>query len=220
MNAADLLALARTELDDEEEDYLWSDALLYQYLDLAQLEFAKQTECFKDSFTDSVVEVDVAANESTVELNPLIIRIEKAYLKSENTEVRVINENEIAQEYEGETWRTATGTPQFLVFDADSTYGRLIPTPTANDTIYLSVIRYPLRAVSATSTTIEIKDRRHQYMLLDWVKHLAYSVNDADVNNPELADKHKAAFLANCMQVRSETIQKHRRPGTVRYGGY
>jgi hypothetical protein len=220
MNATDLLELARTELDDEEGDYLWSDTLLYRYIDLAQMEFAKQTECFKDSFTDSVVEVDVAANESTVELSPLIIRIEKAYLNSDNSEISVINENEIAQEYDGEVWRTATGTPRFLVFDTDTTYGRLVPTPTANDTIYLSVIRYPLREISSSYATLEVKDRRHQYFLLDWVKHLAYSVNDADVSNPELADKHKASFLANCMQVRSEIIQKHRRPGTVRYGGY
>lgn len=220
MDATDLLGLARIELDDVEEDYLWSDTLLYRYIDLAQMEFAKQTEYFKDSFTDSVIEVDVSANESTVELSASIIRIEKAYLRSENIELSIVNENEVAQEYDGEVWKTATGTPEFFVLDADSTYGRLVPIPTANDTIDLSVIRYPLREVSASYDTLEIKDRRHQYMLLDWVKHLAYNVNDADVNNPELSDKHKAAFLANCMQVRAEIVQRHRRPGTVRYGGY
>lgn len=221
MTAEELLELVRVELDDTEEDYLWSDATLYRYIDLAQREFAKRTECFKDFTTEAIVEVDVSANESTVAFDSRIIRIEKAYLRSEDTELSVVNANEIADEYDGTTsWKSATGTPEFLVLDGDSTYGRLVPIPTVNDTLDLFVVRYPLRAISASYTTLEVKDVRHQYQLLDWVKHLAYSVNDADVSNPELAQAHATKFLAYCQEARGEFLQKHRRPGTVKYGGY
>jgi hypothetical protein len=81
------------------------------------------------------------------------------------------------------------------------------------------VVRYPLKNV-IDGGRLEVKDPLHQYALLDWAKHLAYSKNDADVYNPKLAEQHKNTFISNCMQFKNELSVAKRRLGTVRYGGY
>lgn len=229
MTPAELLALLRIELDDSAQDYLWSDATLYQYMDLAQREFAVRTELFRDSTTPEVCELAVSAELPELTLDQRIIRVESARLRSTGESLELSNDDDpllweptTTTDYgrvSQATWLTETGTPRALVGNYDWTYARLAPIPTEDDYVDLTVVRFPLRTLCSTSTCFELKDVRHQYALADWVKHLAYSVNDADVVNPQLADRYAAVFGGKCLEFKYELVRNRRRPGNVRYGG-
>lgn len=219
-DAEGLVEQLRLELDDEVEDYLWSDKELLLYIDLAQKEYAKRTEAFRDSTTAEITQVEIAADDEGnyspwITFDERVIRVEDAYLESTESELTLHNENELG----GGSWRTSTGVPTSLVLDYDHSKGRLVPSPDADDTILLTVVQYPLKNVT-DGGRLEVRDPLHQRGLLDFAKSLAYSKNDADVYNPKLAAEYEAKFAVNCMRFKSELDKAKRRPGTVRYGGY
>lgn len=219
-DAEGLVEQLRLELDDEVEDYLWSDRELLLYVDLAQKEYAKRTEAFRDSTTPEITQVTIAADingdyDPWITFDERVIRVEDAYLESTQSELTLHNENELG----GGSWRASTGVPTSLVLDYDHSKGRLVPSPDADDTILLTVVRYPLKNVT-DGGRLEVRDPLHQRGLLDFAKSLAYSKNDADVHNPKLAAEYEAKFAMNCMRFKSELDKAKRRPGTVRYGGY
>ena len=49
MTTTELLALFRTEVSDLEAPYLWSDALIYSYIDEAQKQFCRDTYGIADA---------------------------------------------------------------------------------------------------------------------------------------------------------------------------
>lgn len=218
-DAEGLVEQLRLELDDTVEDYLWSDQELFLYVDLSQKWYAKVTEAFRDSTTPEITQISIAADlngdyDPLVTFDERIIRVEDAYLETAAVDLDLKNENELLS-----GWQTETGTPSALVLDYDHSKGRLVPVPDTDDTLLLTVVRYPLKDV-LDGGRLEVKDPLHQYALLDGAKHYAYSKNDADVYNPRLAAEYEAKFASNLMQFKSEFNRAKRRLGTVRYGGY
>lgn len=213
-DAEGLVEQLRLELDDEVEDYLWSDRELLLYVDLAQKIYAKETEAFRDSTTAEICSVAVTADDPVVVLDDRIIRIDTAYLETADVELELKNQNEMLG-----SWRTEAGTPCTLVLDDDHSQGRFVPIPDADDTLLLTVVRYPLKNVTEGGR-LEVKDPLHQYTLLDGAKMFAYRKNDADVYNPKLASEYEARFMGQLMRFKSEIDRAKRRPGVTRYGGY
>jgi hypothetical protein len=226
MTASELLALLRTELDDVVEDYLWSDATLYRYLDLAIREFAVRTEVLRDSTTPAVCEYAVSEEVPELTLHSSIMRVDRAVLRSTGRILTLQNDNEPLETESDygvrylQTWTTQTGTPTTLICNYDWTHARLAPIPETDDFVDLTVVRGPIKTLDATAGCLELKDVRHQYALLDYAKYLAYSVNDADVVNPKLAAQFLGMFNARCGEFRTELVRHRRQPGNVRYGGY
>lgn len=227
LDVDDLLGLLRRELSDVEEPYLWADDDLFQYLDEAQEAFARTTELFSDATTASVTRVSVTAGQPFVALSPKVHRIEgDMWLQTAKQTVSEANLNELDSLYCGDDyghasggrWRSATGTPRYLVLDIERDKGRLVPIPTAADTLELHVIRLPLKSVTEPGG-LEVTDTWHQRALVVYAKGLAYDKNDVDTQDAQLAAQFKAEALSQMFEIRDETRRKRRRPGTVRYGG-
>jgi len=67
MNSSDALEVFREEMNDEATPYLWSDSLVFRYLDQAQKNFCRWTEGIEDSTTTAITQATVTAGVDWVE---------------------------------------------------------------------------------------------------------------------------------------------------------
>ena len=94
---SELLALARREMADTVAPYLWSDNDLYYYMDLAQREFARKTNCIRDgvTFTNMAVE----SGDPLVPYDDSIIDISRASLDTANRVLTVCTIDDLSRSY-------------------------------------------------------------------------------------------------------------------------
>lgn len=224
MTPAELVKLFRREVDDQASPYLWKDDDVYHYLDVAQRDFARLTHIFSDATNAEVCSVSVLANEKFVDLSPLIIIIRRAKLLSGTRKMTVTSLDKVEFEctgddynlFSGGNWESKTGTPKLLLTDVEKDKGRLVPIPTADDTLELMVYRYPLNTVTSASTELEVTDPEHQRILLLGMKAAAYDTHDADVRNETVAADYRTRFEAKCRDVKWELVRKRDKQWTTR----
>ena len=223
--------LFRSRIDDPESpgegdssDCLWSNAEIYQYMDIAQKRFARDTYILKDSTTSSVCAVTVTADTATVSLSPLIIDIERARLASSGRyltlrKIQDMQDEEVENSYDyGFTtlskWEDVTGSPRILIMNWEEDVGRLAPVPVDNDTINLSVVRLPLEDITGTNVDLEVTNTEYQYVMLEYMMHLAYGKHDADTYDPQKeADKLDVyEFKVNKIKKERQRLYQPMRP--------
>ena len=228
---AQLLAQLRLDLDDPElpgsgddSDSLWLDAELLHYIDEAQRRFAVDTECLPDSVTysDTITDGDKWI---TKEAN--IIRIREGWLSTTQRPIKPVSKIDIDRGYITDDygtqltgqWRTATGTPEFLITDIDAASNRLVPESNIDDTIEWSVYRLPINAVTSTSVVLEIEGRFH-YDLLVWAKVLAFKKQDAETQDMTRSRDWQREWESKVIPDASKYfMMKFRKLGTTAYGG-
>lgn len=76
MNTTELLAVFRSEVADEQLPYLWSDALIYSYIDDAQKQFCRETFGIEDARTFTIT---LAATTEWYAISPKITEILGAF---------------------------------------------------------------------------------------------------------------------------------------------
>ena len=228
---AELLAQLRLDLEDPElpgsgddSDSLWLDSELLHYLNEAQRRFAVQTLCLPDStnYTSSVSD-----GTTWVDKDASIIRIIEGWLSTAQKKITPVNRVDIERGYETDdygtrlssAWRTATGTPEFVVTDLDAIQNRLVPIATASDTIEWLVYRYPLEAISSTSSPIEIEEQFH-YDLMVWAKVLAHKKQDAETQDMTRSRDWEREWNDRIIpEAKQFFMMKFRKLGTTGYGG-
>lgn len=219
MTLTELLSAFRTRADDLTAPYLWSDAEITLYLNQADNEAAERALLIQDATTASVCTLTLADGTATYALHAAVLRINRAVLTSTGDLLGVVSREQLDVAQPG--WETNTGTPQYVVEVGD---GNVIitPTPTAIDTITLTVKRLPLTAMAlATPTDTPEIPARHHYRMLDWALHLAYLKQDADAGDSAMADKYDAEFERSFGKRMDANVQrKHRdkRPNTIKSG--
>lgn len=223
LTCEELYTRFRIEVDDQDaSDPLWSEAEVYSYMDLAQKEFARITDCFNGTDT-----ADITADDPMVAISDRFTKIRSAKLASTGRPLRVFNYLDMeGQQFEdyglqslSSNWETIVGTPTAIVLDMVQNEGRLVGIPTVNDTLNLVVYRLPLTDIEDDTSTIELQVYEYQLMLLDWMKHLAYSKQDAEVFNPGASNSAKSAFTDNANKAKREYKRLRRKNGVVRYAG-
>lgn len=231
--ASDLITLFRREVDDPayfpdanfpDAKSFWSNYELLQYLDQAQKEFAERTLVFKDddSFKPAIVEDD-----PWVELDPLILRIERAEIESTEVIVPVYTIEEFqtslyVDDYgirRTTSWESNAGVIQCFIRDIYQDKLRAYPIPEQDDFLLLTVRRYPLNNITALDQVLEVPER--------WQFGLLYGMRKEAFRNPKalaagfgnavtLAEADWENFLIKA--VSREQIRT-RGPGKIRYGG-
>lgn len=227
----ELLTQLRSDLDDPllpgdgqypDEDSLWADAELLQYIDEAQKEFAVRTLAIPDS---STYVSTVTANSPWVTIDENIVEIRVGYLTTAKHEVSPTTLVDIERGF-GDSdyntvsfsdWRNATGTPRYAVTDLEAGKARLVPTPTANDMIEWSVYRLPA-TISEDCDDPEIESQYH-YHLLTYAKFKAYMKQDAEVFDPGKAQIYRQEWEDVLIEADSRQKVKRRTLGVVAYGG-
>lgn len=227
MTPSDVILAFRAAIGDEEEVFLHSDIEVYGYLDDAQKLFCRITGLLVDATT--FASVTVTANDPVVVLSPRIIEIVRATITGRNPPLalKTVRQMDRSDFLEGEdygtaltgtSWTSTTGTPRILVTDWAYGKGRLYPTPTANATLSLHAVVLPADVTPATAT-LDVVDPRHQRVMIEWMKHLAYQKDDADAFDEKESERAGAAFYTRAAQIAEEIKRSTKPAGLTGYGG-
>lgn len=234
MLTSELILRFRQEVDDAElpgdgddSDSLWKCEEILEYIDLAQKEFARKTKLLRDASTTSVTELTLTADDPWTTLSPRVIKIVRANLGSTGRKVEVKEFHEMdrgsySDDYGIRTmsdWETAKGEPCILVTDMEKDRLRVVPIPTADDTVNLIVDRLPIDDIISTTSVLEITEIEHQRAMLEYMRHLAYLKQDADTYDKALSEEMFDKFIERVSVYSRERENVRNRVGTTGYGG-
>ena len=212
MNTTALLAIAREELFDLELPYLWSDSLLYTYIDEAQKQFCRDTYGIEDSRTYSLS--ILADGTEWYAINPSILKIRNAANSATGKPVDLIAMEKMDEA--GIRFDAVEGPIKALITGLDKGFVRAYPVPNEAATVDLRVFRLPITVASGDAFEI---DEQHHLNLLHWVKYRAYYVQDADARDEKKAEANKDKWDAYCAKAKVEQSRARRPVSTVTYGG-
>jgi hypothetical protein len=211
MQLKDLIAAYRLRADDRVEPYSANDDAVTAWLNEATDEAAVRAKLIHDSVS-AVCQVKVTAGQSTVTIAPEIFEIASARLASRDlgldgvdqsvldSDAGIPDSRSIARPYRNRfwcnsRWRERTGLPRYFIQDGDQL--RLVPIPTADDTLNLGVYRTTLQTERMKSNTEvpKIQARWHA-LLVPWAIYRAFSRRDEEQYDERMAAIGLAEFEA------------------------
>jgi len=212
MNTTELLGVLRTEVFDTAVPYLWSDSLLYTYIDAAQKQFCRDTYGIADSrgFTIPIVPGTVWYT-----IDPKILKLRSVADSATGVEIPLI----AVEKMSANSIRLdgSKGPIKALITGMEENALRAWPVPNVASTLELRTYRLSVDALVANAA-LEV-DSKHQLYLLYWVKYLAYNVQDTETYDPKASAKFKGLHDAYCAVVKGEQSRVSRPVSTVAYGG-
>lgn len=212
MTNTDLLATFRLEVYDTVAPYLWSDSLVYTYIDDAQKEFCRLTYGIEDSRSFKLT----VPGDGTTEwfaIDPAILKLRSA-VDANGVNVPLVSVEKM--DTAGLKFDGSKGAIRALITGLDKGYVRAVPIPNIAATVYLRTFRLP--ADMGVGDDFEI-DAQHVLNLLLWVKYRAYSVQDAEARDDKKAATNKALFEQYCEKAKAEQGRLRRPVSVTTYGG-
>jgi hypothetical protein len=188
-----LNTLFRQETDDQSAPYLWSDAEVTDYANDAQNEACRRARLIRDSATAAVCQYAVAINNPVIALDLRVISVRRVKLASRSQPLTRRYLADMDALTPG--WEALTGPVTDYVADYQTQAIRLFRTPTATDTLNLTVSRLPLADLAANGDVPEINPAYHRSLRF-WMLYRAYSKRDAETNDPQRAKAALAMFEA------------------------
>lgn len=201
MDTEALLAALREMLDDQTEPYAWSDESLVRKLNNAVREACLRARLLKDDETScpALCRIPVIAGQPYVKYAPEVLVVRHGQLAS-NTCGKLWALTAESMHLLEPDWQWSTdcpATPEAMVMDLAQKTLRLVPTPAANDTLYLRVWRMPRHN---EKLSLEVPDRKPVIQLPDpeelchWAAYEAYLRADEDTVNKAAAADHLKLF--------------------------
>lgn len=228
MNVEGLYDLFREDVQDVAQPFLWSDKLVFLYMDSAYKTFVRLIGGIAD-FTSSECFVDITAGEATSPVSKRILKFKHAYRVSDGSEVKVVNQTDLtfARDNDYGTIRpiyldSTLGPVRYMVVGAQRGIVRWIQVPEADDQIQLHVDRLPLVSISEETDSAfdfnEVGEEHVQYFSL-WMQHRAYLKTDADTYDPKRSADCKKQFEEYCAFAKAEADRYKTKVRSVAYGG-
>jgi hypothetical protein len=164
------------------------------------------------SVNTSNTRISIVKDTHSYSINESIIRINRAKLSSQDAPLDIIRNNSLDyMDYNHSGWESETSnTPSILLINGVGTNKvRLYPTPDADDTLYLSIYRYPISSLVSTATTTspEIPSKYHN-KLFNRVCWKAYMKQDADAFDAKQADKFLALSERDIEEIKNNLNNK------------
>jgi len=185
--ASALLAEYRRRADDGVEPYQLEDAQVFAFLSEGEREACLRGAPIFDTVTADVVLYAVAADQATVTLNSLVLRVDHAQFESESggraRKLCLTGMDEIRARCPV----SSATRPDYACHESRTSL-RLYPAPTVAGTLTLDVYRLPLLDIEDDTDEPEIPLELHDG-LVDWVLYRLYSTKDS-----ELYDLDRAAI--------------------------
>lgn len=235
MTPADVITQFRSQVDDEAQPNLWTDDEVMLYLIDAQDMYVRLTGGIADvtvaaadvgSPATRLADLALTAGQPYTLHSPYILRIRSARLLTAARDVIVASEGDLQQvmvkDYgwvRGLTFDDAdTGNVDYGVLGIRENYVRWVKVPASVDTCRLHVQRLPYPRIVDEEDAFEIGEEHHLH-LIKWMKHMAYSKEDAETYDKDLAAANEASFRRYCEQGKKERERRQYKPRTVVYGG-
>lgn len=219
----------RREMDDAEypgggddSDSLWSNADIDDYMDQAQEEFCRKIDCIPDNAS---FKLRVKADQVYADLEEAITQIRSGYSQETRRLIRPTTQKDLERGYIKDdygdflatSWRSNTGPVQYLVTDDTIGQVRLVPIPTADEVIDLSVYRLPETRIM-DGGELEIPDMFRRRLLLK-MRSLGYLKGDAETFNQRQADNFEVRWQAYLSQAERDNKRFKGGARTTAYGG-
>lgn len=191
MRLRELITLFRNETDDATEPFLWSDEEAIEFANDAQNEACRRARLLVDSSTAELASIAVTAGEPLLDLDARVLFVRRARFAGQLPLRRMnMQDMEALDPY----WmETAATTPRAFVPDYQTGKLLLWPTPDADDTLLLTVVRDPLLEMDSDADTPEIAPRYHRSLRF-WMMARAYGKQDAEANDPKKEAQAMALF--------------------------
>ena len=208
METTELLAIFREEVADTLAPYLWSDSLVYAYMDDAQKQFCRDAFGVEDARSFTIV---LAPDVEWYPVDRQITKIQGVY-DNLGKPIPVMTRAEVnARRIRFDGTR---GEPQALIKDMQKGFFRAYPIPSSAQTLTLETLR--LTETIGAGDEFEI-DEQHILNLLLWVKYRAYNNQDTEARDLVKADEYRAKFKAYCDDARIEHGRLTRNVAVVKY---
>lgn len=217
MNSTEIIETFREEMNDVERPYLWSDNLLYRYLNDAQEMFCRLTEGIEDSSTPEICRLSVVAGTDWYPISRKILKVREAINVATGRPVGIVNMEKASEK--GVLFNGNPGPLKLFVTGLEKHKLRAWPMPNQPETIELRVFRLPLVTITDDGDQELEIDEQHHLSLLLWVKHRAYGKEDAETFDRRKSDEFERRFYAYCAEAMKEQERARRNNGTVLYGG-
>lgn len=232
MDTQDLIDLFRKQVADISKPQLWDETEVFQYLVDAQDMFVRLTGGIADGSTIAITQVGVVTGEPFSQHSPYILRIRSGRLLTARRALKFGSEADIAQVgiIENSTLidygfirppyldDTDTGEVVAGLLGVEKNKIRWYKVPIADDTAQLNVYRLPYPRLVDKLSCLEI-DEQHHMGLLYWMKHRAYSKQDGETYDKNLAMNNETWFRNYCDQAKQEEERQRYKPRVVQYGG-
>lgn len=194
MKLARLREICRLEIDDVAEPYGVTDEDLDECINDAQNEACRRARLLRDSTTTATSTIALVANTATYALDPRVIRVDRARISGETSPLAMMLMRDADRLLPG--WEDySAATPYTLIPDYESGKIRLIPKPSANGTLLLTVIRLPLAEMDNDDDDLSIPEH-HQRSLRHWVAYRIFSRPDSQLHDPKAAENSLTLFMA------------------------
>lgn len=214
MNTTELLAVFRDEVADAVLPYLWSDALVYAYIDDAHKQFFRWTFGIEDARS---FKLTLTPSVEWYPVDPLVLRIKSASRQATGAPIPVMNIEQV--EARCITFSGATGATSALINGMEKGQLRAYPIPNADESgnvIELQTTRLPRNIEPGDDFEC---DSQHVLNLLAWVKHRAYAKQDAETMDRDKSERFKEEFRMYCVEAKREQHLLTRKVPVVRYRG-
>ena len=225
MTPNDLYLAFRADVVDVAEPYLWSDEEVWRYMNDAYMMFWRKVGGIPD-FTSTACRVPIVAGVESSEVNHSILRIMSASRASDFGVIEIINSTDLGRLRSSDYGQAKelrldnkTGQVRYMVIGMQKNVVRWVQIPEADDVCKLVIYRLPLETITAQSEEFEDLEEIHHAYLLPWMKHLAYSKQDAETFDKGRADVSAAEFNAYCEDYRAEQARYAHKTRVGQYGG-
>lgn len=209
--ASALLAEYRRRADDRAEPYFMSDAQVLALLTEAEQESCQRSHPIFDYDTAEVVEYAIAAEQSSVALDPRVLRVDHATFTPAGAlrgcRMELTGIDAIRDMQGGRT--VISSRPSHAAHSGRSTL-TLYPAPSGAGTLRLDVYRLPLYDIEGTSDEPEIPSELHMG-LVDWVLYRVYDTPDMELTDPQRAQRALADFTVRFGERRTGDAQRRHR---------
>lgn len=227
MNAGELSDHFRSDVVDSVAPYLWSNTEVLRYENDAYRMFVRLIGGVPD-FTSPATEVQIVEAEPVAKLHPSILRIHSAQRESDSGTIEIINYTDLAKltvnitdygQFQALKLDMQQGPVRYGVIGMQRNTLRWLKVPLVDDVANLFIYRLPFSMITDFDQEFDDVDEDHHLHLVNWMKYLAYSKQDADAFDAKKAEEYKATFEAYCAFVRGETERYKAKVRTVGYGG-
>jgi hypothetical protein len=226
MTPEELYAKFRVDMNDVELPYLWSADEVWSYADDAYSMFARLTGGIPDA-SSAVTSIAITAGQARSPCSPLILKVRDAYLDSTKRKLHLKNVEDTPLIPLGDYGSISgaadhqPGEVRAMVIGEEEGSVRWIGVPTADDVAKLTVFRLPVKRINEDSSDTDLDEihYRHHLHLLLWMKHLAYSKQDAETYDKGRAEEFRVAFETYCYRAAAESARQRHKNRVISYGG-
>lgn len=192
MTLEELIQRFRVLANDRQEPFFWSNEEIAGWLSDAQEQACVRGRLLREDANPAVCEIALTPGQHTYLLHKTAYElIDVRYVPMAGKPRALFRVTREWLDNEQPDWREDEYEPRYVIQDERSI--RVVGKINAGDAIRIECYRLPLKQLVNDADKPEIHEAHHMH-LIQWTLKEAYSVVDAEIFDPERAQKAEAEF--------------------------